>query len=79
MPRNSAGAARLPFTWDLSTWPPDVWPFEGEKARHVIRQHADELLRAGALTRPAHKIIIFGDGYTKWLRSKAARVLSAEI
>ena len=68
-------AASLPHDWTFENWPADVYPYSGQKARHVVRQNIGELMRCGALVRPGHKIVIFGAAYAKWLASKAARVI----
>jgi len=69
----------LPNSWDFSTWPSDVFPFNGSRGRHVVRQNQSELLAAGALVRPGRSIVILGAGYAKWLASKAARVTEFDV
>lgn len=67
----------VPYSWTLKTWARDardVWPFDGTKARHVLRVHQAKLVAAGALTRIGHEIVILGAGYAKWLASHTARV-----
>lgn len=66
----------LPHDWTFGTWPTTVFPYDSLKARHIVRQHQDDLLRCGALARIGHTLVIFSAGYTKWLASKASRVAS---
>lgn len=75
MAKQTQATSPLPHDWTFSNWPAGVYPYDGLKARHVVRQNIDELMRCGALARPGHRIIIFGAGYAKWLASKAARVI----
>jgi hypothetical protein len=67
----------LPHDWTIKTWPRDVYPYDGLKARHLLRVNQAKLLAAGALTRIGHEIVVLGAGYAKWLASNAVRV-SAE-
>ena len=69
----------LPVTWTIKTWPRDVYPFDGAKARHLIRVHQAKLTALGALSRPSHEITVLGAGYMKWLMSNAARVTDYDV
>jgi hypothetical protein len=64
----------VPHDWMFENWPPSVYPYDGARARHVVRQHQDALRKCGALGRPGHALVIFGGPYIKWLASTAARV-----
>ena len=46
----------LPHDWTFENWPADIYPYNGQKARHVVRQNIDELMRCAALARPGHRI-----------------------
>lgn len=74
MPKQTSMTNPLPHDWTFENWPADVYPYSGQKARHVVRQNMDDLMRCGALARPGHRLVIFGAAYAKWLASKAARV-----
>src|ERR1700681_2701214 len=69
----------LRHDWTFETWPPDVYPYDGKKARHVVRQNQSDLLKCGALARPGQSLVIFGAGYAKWLASKASRVAELDV
>ena len=64
----------LPHDWTFQTWPAGVYPYDGKKAKHLVRQYQEELRRCGALARPGHVLVIFARPYLKWLASTARRV-----
>jgi hypothetical protein len=66
--------ADLPHSWDVSTWPPSVWPGDPSRARWILRSHRTELLEAGALARTSKVLIILGRGYARWLDKRIAHV-----
>lgn len=72
-------ANTVPHDWELATWPQDVYPYDSNRARRLLRANQDELLRCGAVTRPGKHLVIFGAGYVKWLASKTARVAEYNV
>jgi hypothetical protein len=72
-------AAQLPHDWTIKTWPRDVYPYDGIKARHLLRINQSKLLAAGALTRIGREIVVLGAGYAKWMASNAPRVTDFEV
>jgi hypothetical protein len=79
MSKSTTAVAQLPYSWTFDTWPADVFPHTGSRARHIVKQHGGELRAAGALTRPTSQMVILGAGYAKWLASKASRVTEFEV
>jgi len=73
-PAAPAVTITLPYSWTIKTWPRDVHPFDGAKARHLLRVHQAKLVAAGALTRIGHEIVVLGAGYAKWMASNVTRV-----
>jgi hypothetical protein len=69
----------VPHDWTYVNWPASVFPYEGTKARHVVRQNQAELLKYGALTRIGKHIVIFGAEYCRWLAAKAHRVTEFDV
>lgn len=65
--------------WTLKTWPETIFPYDGKKARHLIRQNADALLRCGAVVRIGPTLVIFYDGWRRWLASNAGRVAGYDV
>lgn len=64
----------LPHSWDLSRWPPEIWPGEPQRARWLVRAYRDELVQYGALARTGRTLIVLGRGYAAWLERRAAHV-----
>jgi hypothetical protein len=64
-----SATAERPISWTFKSWPADVYPGDGLKARHVCRAHQAALIACGALTRPGTEIVIIGAGYQRWLAS----------
>ena len=64
----------IPPTWGLKNWPPDVFPYDGKRARHVLRIHQRELLEFKALTRIGRELVVLGAGFNAWLASNAKAV-----
>jgi hypothetical protein len=79
MAKTATTIPQLPYSWTFNTWPADVYPHTGSRARHIVKQHSGELRAAGALTRPTKEMVILGVGYAKWLASKASRVFEFEV
>ena len=65
---------QVPATWQIASWPQDVWPFTPSKARTVLRFNRDELTRCGALVRPGQQLVVMGAPYLSWLQKKSDRV-----
>ncbi len=61
-------------SWDLSTWPADIWPNDTKRAKWVLRSFRYELIAAGALARGGKGLIVLGRGYSRWLERRAAYV-----
>jgi hypothetical protein len=68
--------APVPNTWTWGDWPPDVYPFNGTSGKRLIHKNEMALLKAGALTRVGHKMIVMGPGYMRWMALQAVRVNS---
>jgi len=64
----------IPHSWNISSWPADVWPGSASRANYVIRSNKSELIHAGVLSRVGRDLIVMGDRYTRWLEKKAANV-----
>ena len=64
----------VPHDWTIRCWPRDVYPYDGTKARHMLRVHQAKLVAAGALTRIGREIVVLGAGYSRWLASNAGNV-----
>lgn len=69
----------LPHSWSIEHWPETVWPSTPTRARYVVRANRAELEQAGALSRVGKEMIILGEAFDRWLRSKAANVSNYEI
>jgi hypothetical protein len=78
-PPEAADLTVAPFSWTQKHWPAGVYPFDGKKARHLLRVHQGTLLKAHALTRIGHELVILGEGYTRWLASNAKRVTDYSV
>lgn len=72
-------ATSLPHDWTFNCWPTDVFPYQGSRAKHLVRQNQGALLAAGALTRIGKHLVILGAGYSKWLASNAVRVETYDV
>jgi hypothetical protein len=71
---NTAPTVHIPHSWTIATWPSDVFPSDSGKAKYLIREHRDELHRAGVLSRVGRELIIFGGPYARWLQKASRRV-----
>jgi hypothetical protein len=78
-PAAPAVTITLPYSWTIKTWPRDVHPFDGAKARHLLRVHQANLVAAGALTRIGHEIVVLGAGYARWMASNVTRVVEYDV
>ena len=77
--RAKPAGSTLPHDWTYETWPPDVYPYNKARARHMVKANRDKLLAAHALTRIGREIVVLGAGYARWLASNAKRVTEYEI
>ena len=73
--RKTATAGAAPHSWELSTWPPEVWPHDTKRAQWLVRAYRKELVAAGALSRVGKTIIFLGTPYSQWLARRADRVV----
>jgi hypothetical protein len=62
-------------SWELITWPPEVWPHEPSRAAWLARTYRKELIDAGALTRIGKRLVFIGAGYTRWQQRRARHVV----
>jgi hypothetical protein len=74
MKAQTTATPQLPHDWTIKTWPRDVYPYDGGRARHLLRVNEMALLKAGALTRIGHEIVVLGAGYARWMAANAVRV-----
>ena len=63
-----------PHSWDFDNWPGAVWPNSPHRARWVVRSNRRELIAEGALSRVGKRVVILGQGYSRWLTRRADRV-----
>ena len=75
MPANSSG---IPHSWDLKSWPPEVFPGTSDRARWLLRAYRNELIASGALARTGKTLVVIARGYSKWLDKRVAHVTSFE-
>lgn len=68
----------LPHSWNISTWPAEVYPGSPDKARYMVRAQRDSLVREGALVRVGRELVIIGDRYARWMQKGTARVAEFE-
>lgn len=74
MPKTQLSVTPVPHSWDLENWPPSVYPNRESRARYLLRAHREELILAGALTRVGRELVVFGEGYSRWLQKKSVDV-----
>ncbi len=67
-------AATMPHSWLVKDWPAHVVPGSTSRAKHTIRKHRAELLAVGALGRVGRDLMIFGEGYARFLARQTQRV-----
>lgn len=73
-PARTRSALNVPHSWELDTWPPDVWPHTRPRADWISRAYRQELIDAGALSRVGKLLVFNGTGYSRWLESRARHV-----
>jgi hypothetical protein len=72
-------AAEIPHSWDVEHWPANVYPCRSSKGRYVLRQHREELIAAGVLSRVGRDLVILGAAYAAWLAKHRQSVEGFEI
>jgi hypothetical protein len=74
---NRSGRLRfvaMPHSWEIGTWPADVWPHDSKRGQWIARAYRKELMQAGAISRIGAKLIFIGARYTAWIERRADRV-----
>jgi hypothetical protein len=74
-PTRTRAATSSPHSWELDTWPSEVWPHGTKRAGWIARAYRKELIEAGALTRIGKKLVFLGAGYTRWQERRAQHVV----
>lgn len=70
-----AESNRVPHSWELKTWPPEVWPHTRDRASWVAKAYRSELLELNALSRVGTTLVFIGAEYTKWLKRRSRKVV----
>lgn len=70
--RSSDGA---PHSWELNSWPAEVWPHDPRRGKWLVRAYRKELVRAAALSRVGRCIVVMGAPFTRWLESRSSQVI----
>jgi hypothetical protein len=65
----------VPHSWELDTWPEEVWPHKSKRARWIARAYRKDLVAAGAMSRIGKTLVFTGAKYSRWLESGASRVV----
>jgi hypothetical protein len=73
--RTPTAVASAPRSWELSTWPAEIWPHNPKRAQWIGRAYRKELLAAGAMTRIGMKLVFIGAKYESWLERRANHVV----
>jgi hypothetical protein len=68
-------AASGPHSWELKTWPRDVWPHDQKRGQWIARAYRQELVAADAMSRIGKILVFSGAKYTRWLESRAHHVV----
>lgn len=68
-------ATIAPRSWELSTWPAEIWPHNAKRGQWIGRAYRQELLQAGAMTRIGMKLVFIGAKYESWLEHRANHVV----
>ncbi len=64
-----------PRSWELRTWPAEIWPHSPSRAQWISRAYRKELLAAGAMTRVGMMLVFIGAKYETWLEHRAKHVV----
>jgi hypothetical protein len=73
--KRSPVASIAPRSWELSTWPAEIWPHNAKRGQWIGRAYRKELLAAGAMTRIGMKLVFIGAKYETWLERRANHVV----
>lgn len=73
--RAPPASSATPHSWELRTWPPQIWPHDPGRAQWIGRAYRKELLAAGAMTRIGMKLVFIGAKYETWLEHRANHVV----
>ncbi len=65
--------------WNFANWPEHVFPHDPDSARHLCREHRDDLSEAGALARVNRELVVFGLAYLAWLKTLRKGVKEIEM
>jgi hypothetical protein len=74
---NRVAIQSVPSSWAAADWDskaPGVYPGSARRARKLLKVHRSALLAHGALGRVGRGIVIFGDGYSRWLAEHVRNV-----
>lgn len=66
--------SRPPRSWELKTWPAEIWPHSHSKGVWVSRAYRKELIAAGAISRVGNKLVFIGAKYETWLERRGQYV-----
>jgi hypothetical protein len=64
----------IPHSWAVSNWPAGVYPNRASSGKYTVREHRDELISCGALTRVGRELVVIGAGYAVFLARQAEKV-----
>ena len=64
----------MPHSWAAKNWPPSVFPNDASKAGYLLKAHKDELLAVGALSRVGKDLIVYGEGWGRFLAKGTQKV-----
>jgi hypothetical protein len=73
--KRSPTVSIAPRSWELSTWPAEIWPHNPKRGQWIGRAYRKELLQAGAMTRIGMKLVFIGAKYESWLERRASHVV----
>ena len=79
MATNRAKASALPHSWPINDWPQHVYPNRSSSGKYVVRRHRDELLALGALSRVGRELVVFGEGYGRFLARRTGEASTFAI
>jgi hypothetical protein len=65
-------------SWDLPTWPANIWPNSPKRAAWILRTHRSDLLECGALSRIGKRLVVLGPGYRRFLNRHIGDVVGFE-
>lgn len=69
-----ATRSSIPHSWNFDSWPSDVYPGSSSRGKYIFRQHKQELINAGAVSRIGREIVFLGDRYSRFLEKQTSRV-----